>query len=56
MVREDFTEESENRSDGVFRYVPKQRDKEILPDLCGSQEKQRKRKPVEEKENQSCVK
>lgn len=41
MVREDFTEEPENRSDGVFRYVPKQRDKEILQDLCGSQEKQR---------------
>ena len=51
MVREDFTEEPENRSDGVFRYVPKQRDKEILQDLCGSQEKQRKRKLVEAKEN-----
>ena len=49
MVRKDFTEEPENRSDGIFRDVPKQRDKEILQDLCGSQEKQRKRKTVESK-------
>ena len=35
----------------ILQRNPKieQRDKEILPDLCGSQEKQRKRKPVESK-------
>ena len=39
MVREDFTEEPENRSDGIFRYVPKQRDKEIIGAVANALER-----------------
>ncbi len=39
MVREDFTEEPEDRSDGVFRYVPKQRDKEIIGAVANALER-----------------
>lgn len=39
MVREDFTAEPENRSDGVFRYVPKQRDKKIIGAVANALER-----------------